>query len=121
MDIGLAAPIRGPMARKPELKAIAERSEALGFKHLCVPDHIIIPRSFAANYPYAADGRPTFPDAWLEQLTAMAWLAAVTESVRLITAQHRAPRGRSATFAASSAPVACCFGHHPSEPLPLHD
>lgn len=95
MEIGLGAPTRGNLAKKQELKTIAERSEALGFKYLWIPDHIIIPRSFAANYPYAADGRPVFSDVWLEQLTAMAWLAAVTENIRLVTSvmvvPHRNP------------------------------
>lgn len=95
MEIGHGAPTRGNLANKHELKRIAERSEELGFKYLWIPDHIVIPRSFAANYPYAADGRPTFADRWLEQLTAMAWLAAVTEEIRLVTSvmvvPHRSP------------------------------
>jgi probable F420-dependent oxidoreductase len=95
MDIGLGAPTRGDLASKHSLKAIAERGEALGFKYLWIPDHIVIPRRFAPNYPYAADGRPTFPEVWLEQLTAMAWLAAVTEEIRLVTSvmvvPHRNP------------------------------
>ncbi len=103
MDIGFGAPTRGDLASKRDMKTIAERGEALGFKYLWIPDHIVIPRSFAPLYPYAADGRPTFPEAWLEQLTAMAWLAAVTEDVRLLTSvmvvPHRNPVHTAKTLA----------------------
>jgi probable F420-dependent oxidoreductase len=95
MEIGLGAPTRGDFANKKGLEAVARRAEELGFKSLWIPDHIIIPSSFAPNYPYAADGRPTFPATWLEQLTAMAWLAGITENVRLVTSvmvvPHRNP------------------------------
>lgn len=103
MDFGFSVPTRGDLANKRDLKTVAERGEALDFKYLCVPDHIVIPRSFAPLYPYAADGRPTFPEAWLEQLTAMAWLAAVTEDVRLLTSvmvvPHRNPVHTAKTLA----------------------
>ena len=95
MEIGLGAPSRGDLADKRGMEAVARRAEELGFNSLWLPDHILIPSSFAPNYPYAADGRPTFPGRWLEQLTAMAWLAGVTSFVRLVTSvmvvPHRNP------------------------------
>ncbi len=95
MDYGFGIPTRGDFANKADLKAIAERGEALGFSYMSISDHIVVPRSFAPLYPYSEDGRPTFPEAWLEQLTAMAWLAAVTEEARLLTSvmvvPHRNP------------------------------
>lgn len=95
MDFGFGLPTRGDFGNRRDLMALARRGEELGFAYLCISDHIIIPKSFASIYPYAADGRPTFPDAWLEQLTAMAWLAAVTENARLLTSvmvvPHRSP------------------------------
>ncbi len=51
MAFGFGVPIRGDFANKRDLKSIAERGEALGFKYLCVSDHIVIPRSFAPLYP----------------------------------------------------------------------
>ena len=95
MEFGFGLPTRGPLANKDDLKAIAQRGEALGFQYLLISDHIVIPKSFAAVYPYSKDGKPIFGDEWLEQLTAMAWLAAVTEKARLITSvmvvPHRSP------------------------------
>jgi probable F420-dependent oxidoreductase len=95
MDFGFSIPTRGPMANRHDLKALAQKGEALGYEYLTVSDHIVIPKSFAPVYPYAADGKPTFPNAWLDQPTALAWLAAVTEKARLLTSvmvvPHRAP------------------------------
>ncbi|MDP6706691.1 MAG: LLM class flavin-dependent oxidoreductase, partial [Alphaproteobacteria bacterium] len=103
MDFGFGIPTRGDYANRQDLKAIAERGEKHGFKYMSVSDHIVIPRSFAPLYPYAQDGRPTFAEAWLEQLTAMAWLAAVTEEARLLTSvmvvPHRNPVHTAKTIA----------------------
>jgi probable F420-dependent oxidoreductase len=94
MLIGLGAPTRGNLANKSDLQRVVERAEALGFQSLWIPDHIVIPSSFAPNYPYAADGRPTFPAVWLEQLTAMAWLAGITENMKLVTSVMVVPHRR---------------------------
>ena len=94
MDIGLGAPTRGSLANKRDLKRVVERAETLGFNSVWIPDHIVIPSSFAPNYPYAADGRPTFPSIWLEQLTAMAWLAGITENIQLVTSVMVVPHRR---------------------------
>ncbi len=95
MEFGFGMPTRGPMATQRELKALARKGEEMGYEYLTVSDHIVIPKSFAHVYPYAADGKPTFPDLWLDQPTALAWLAAVTTRVRLLTSvmvvPHRAP------------------------------
>jgi len=77
------------------MTTLAQKGEALGFASMTIPDHIVIPKSFAHVYPYAAGGKPTFPDAWLDQPTAIAWLAAVTTSIKLMTSvmvvPHRSP------------------------------
>ena len=95
MDFGFGLPTRGDFGNRRDLMALARRGEELGFAYLCISDHIVIPKGVASIYPYAADGRPSFPGAWLEQLTALAWLAAVTEKARLLTSimvvPHRSP------------------------------
>ncbi|MCP5151461.1 MAG: LLM class F420-dependent oxidoreductase [Ectothiorhodospiraceae bacterium] len=97
MEYGLGIPSRGPMASAEAIATIARRAEALGFTHLAVSDHIIVPRSIASRYPYSGDGQ--WPGKTggecLEQLTLLAWLAAVTEKARLLPSvmvvPHRAP------------------------------
>ena len=95
MDYGFALPTRGPLANKHDLGTIAARGEALGFAYFTVSDHIVMPKTIAPEYPYAKDGRMVAPGDWLEQLTVLAWLAAVTEKARLLTSvmvvPHRNP------------------------------
>jgi len=87
MDIGISIPARGPMANAECIRGLAEGAERLGYRHLAVPDHIVVPRRIASIYPYSASGE--FPGASggdaLEQLTLLAWLAAATRTVKLLT------------------------------------
>lgn len=95
MNFGFALPTRGPLANKADLAAIVRRGEELGFTTFTVSDHIVIPKSIAPEYPYAKDGRLVTTDDWLEQLTVLAWLAAVSDKARLLTSvmvvPHRNP------------------------------
>jgi probable F420-dependent oxidoreductase len=88
MDVGLTIPTRGPLATPATIRAMAERAEKLGFVHLSLSDHLVVPRSIDSRYPYSASG--VWPGAasgdCFEQFTELAWLAAITEKVRLITA-----------------------------------
>lgn len=60
--------------------------EERGFYSLWVPEHVIFFRDYASRYPYSADGKiPGNPDGVMEPLTALAFVAAHTERVRLGT------------------------------------
>ncbi len=87
MDFGYNLPTRGPAATRDGLTRLARKADDLGYAYLAVPDHIVFPRSIDSEYPYDATGR--FPGdgsgAFLEQLTQIAFLAAVTEKVRFVT------------------------------------
>lgn len=97
MEFGFSIPTRGPLSETGNLLALAKRGEELGFAHVAIPDHIIIPRQIDSPYPYnkerkmvgAADGD------CLEQLIVMAYLAAATSRIRLLTSvmvvPHRNP------------------------------
>jgi probable F420-dependent oxidoreductase len=97
MDYGFNIPPRGPLATRDNILALAKRGEELGFAYLAIPDHIVIPRRIDSPYPYntarkmagAADGD------CLEQLALMAYLAAATDKIRLLTSvmvvPHRSP------------------------------
>lgn len=95
MDFGFHVPTRGPLANQDGLRAIVTRGEELGFRYFCVSDHIVIPKSIAPRYPYSQHGMPSFTGECLEQLTLLAWLAAVTREARLLTSvmvvPHRNP------------------------------
>jgi probable F420-dependent oxidoreductase len=86
---GAVIPTRGPLATRDGLLAIVKRAEMLGFDFVSVPDHIVIPRRIASQYPYSESG--AYPgekderDQCLEQLTALTFLAGVTSRLGLLT------------------------------------
>ena len=84
MKIGLGIPQTGPLAKRASLDAWIERVEGLGFSYLTVSDHIVIPRSFASSYPYSETGEVSGWGACVDQFTYLAYLAAITKTVRLV-------------------------------------
>src|ERR1700755_2205047 len=96
MLIGFNAPTAGPLAAADKLAKIVVGGEALGFDYATFSDHVVIPTSIAAEYPYSASGE--FPAGTRgerhEQLTEIAWIAAKTTRLRLVTSvmvvAHRA-------------------------------
>ena len=97
MDFGFSIPTRGALATQQAVLALAQHGEQLGFGHLAVPDHIIIPRSIASPYPYNAAGKMigAADGDCLEQFAVLAYLAAATSKIRLLTSvmvvPHRPP------------------------------
>jgi probable F420-dependent oxidoreductase len=103
MDYGFSIPTRGPLANRDSVIALAKRGEELGFNYLAIPDHVVIPRKIASPYPYntqrkmvgAADGD------CLEQVVLMAYVAAATSRIRLLTSIMVVPH-RAAVFTAKA-------------------
>ena len=103
MDYGFSIPTRGALANRDGVLTLAKRGEELGFSYLAIPDHIVIPRRIASPYPYntqrkmvgASDGD------CLEQLILMAYLAAATSKIRLLTSIMVVPH-RPAMFTAKA-------------------
>src|ERR1700730_16786424 len=87
MQIGFNAPTAGPLAVADKLAKIVVGGEALGFDYATFSDHVVIPTSIAAEYPYSASGE--FPAGTRgerhEQLTEIAWIAAKTTRLPLVT------------------------------------
>jgi probable F420-dependent oxidoreductase len=85
MRYGFYLPTRGRTAIADDLETLVRRGEALGFTSVMIADHIVFPSVVTSKYPYTVDG--VFPgqgDA-LEQLALMAFVAGVTERLRLVT------------------------------------
>lgn len=97
MELGFNLPARGPLATPEGIAEMARAGEAHGFGCLALPDHIVIPNDIESRYPYSGTG--AFPGQasgdCLEQLTTLAWVAAITSSARLLTSvmvvPHRNP------------------------------
>ena len=95
MRYGFYLPTRGQTATPEALQALVERAEALGFDSVVIADHLVFPVDIHSKYPYTVGGVfPGHGDA-LDQLTLMAYIAAKTTSLRLITSvmilPHRNP------------------------------
>src|ERR1700758_2788068 len=87
MLIGFNAPTAGPLSAADNLAKIVVGAEAMGFDYATFSDHVVIPTSIAAEYPYSASGE--FPAGTRgerhEQLTEVTWIAAKTTRLRLVT------------------------------------
>jgi probable F420-dependent oxidoreductase len=85
MKIGVQSAFSG--ATPPSLIAETGRvAEGHGFHSLWLPEHVLFFREYASRYPYAEDGRiPGDPDGVMEPLTALSFVAAHTERIRLGT------------------------------------
>ncbi len=97
MKYGFSVPTRGPLAKADSLLALARHAEEMGFDFIGVSDHIIIPADIRSRYPYSLSGEfaGADPGECLEQLTLIAFLAAATSKIRLLTTvtvlPHRNP------------------------------
>lgn len=97
MQIGFNAPAGGPLAAPDQLAPLCEGAEALGMDYATFSDHVVIPKDISTRYPYSDTGE--FPagaaGARHEQLTEVAWVAARTSRLRLVTSvmvvPHRPP------------------------------
>jgi len=87
MRIGLFTPLGNPFATPDYLRALGPAAEERGFHSLWVAEHVVLFDQYASKYPYAADGRiPAAGESGiLEPFTALSFLAATTETIRLGT------------------------------------
>src|SRR5882672_4371562 len=85
MRYGFYLPTRGQTATPEALERLVQRGEALGFASVMIADHLVFPVEIKSRYPYTVSG--VFPgqgDA-LDQLSLMAFVAAKTSRLRLVT------------------------------------
>ena len=97
MDFGLHLGTRGVGATPDGLQAIAKKTEEIGFAYLGFPDHVVIPNLVDSKYPYNKEGQwpAQATGTCLEQMMTIAYVAAVTTNIRLLSSvmvlPHRAP------------------------------
>jgi probable F420-dependent oxidoreductase len=88
MDVGLFVPVSAFNATPGFLRTLGSAAEKRGFESIWVPEHVVLFDDYESQYPYSPDGR--FPGGGdtglLEPLTALTYLAAVTDRVLLGTA-----------------------------------
>ena len=87
MEVGAFVPLGSYNARGEFLRSLGPALEERGFESVWVAEHVVLFDEYESQYPYAESGR--FPggsdSGMLEPLTALAYLAAVTDRLRLGT------------------------------------
>jgi len=78
---------RGVLAGREAITTLAKRAEALDYDSVWVTDRLLIPVQSRSAYPYSPTGAfPLGPDEpWLEPLTAVTYLATITERINVGT------------------------------------
>jgi probable F420-dependent oxidoreductase len=85
MRYGFYLPTRGATATPEALETLVTRGEALGFSSIVIADHVVFPVAIKSRYPYTVSGAfPGQGDA-LEQLPLMAFVAAKSRTLRLVS------------------------------------
>jgi probable F420-dependent oxidoreductase len=86
--IGAKVPNTGSLPAERGIGAMAAELEEAGFDSLWVSDHIAMPAVIESRYPFAADGRATFPGdtPFIDAMVALAAIAGATRWVALGTA-----------------------------------
>ena len=87
MDFGITFGPRGATGTPEGLAARAQQADRLGFAYVGIPDHVVFPRETNSRYPYSANGaHPSKTSGTcLEQMTVLAYIAALTRNVRLLS------------------------------------
>ena len=87
MDFGLQILSRDVATEPGGLKRLATAAERLGYAYLGISDHIVIAKAIDSTYPYSETGKwaAAGDGLCLDQLTCLAYAAAVTEKIRLLT------------------------------------
>ena len=87
MKVGAFVPLGSLNANAEFLRTLGPALEERGFESVWVAEHVVLFDEYDSEYPYADNGR--FPGGGdtglLEPLTALAYLAAVTDTIRLGT------------------------------------
>jgi probable F420-dependent oxidoreductase len=97
VDYGVFLPVSGAASTRAGLRHAAETAERLGFSTVWAADRIIIPWNIETDYAYSWSGSFIVPPEkpFLESMTALAFLAGATESIRLgvsvLVAPYRDP------------------------------
>ncbi|HEY1301560.1 MAG TPA: TIGR03619 family F420-dependent LLM class oxidoreductase [Stellaceae bacterium] len=88
MQFGFNLPISGPLADPATVARIAREGEAMGYAYLTLTDHIVLPNRKVPGYPYSETGEffGEGPERRHDQLTAAAFVAAKTRTIRLVLA-----------------------------------
>jgi len=107
MRIGVKVPNSGPLPERLGIGAMAAELESAGFESLWVSDHVVLPEEIGSRYPFAEDGRATWPTdtPYFDAMIALALLAEATERATIGTAVLVLPLRAPVLFAKQAASI----------------
>jgi probable F420-dependent oxidoreductase len=107
MKIGAKLPHSGELALRRGPAELARELEEAGFDSIWVSDHIVFPVETESRYPFAADGRPTWPfdTPYLEPMVVLGAVAASTRRVAIGTSVTIAPMRNPVLLAKQAATI----------------
>src|SRR4026208_403392 len=85
MQYGFYLPTRGQTTTPDDVDTLVQHGEAHGFHSVMIADHIVFPTDIHSRYPYTVSGAFPGQGAAMEQRTLMAFVAAKTTTLRLVT------------------------------------
>jgi len=102
--LGAKVPNSGPVFRLGAAR-MAARLESAGFDSIWTSDHVVFPHEVRSRYPFAADGRVTWPlDAdYLEPVVALSAMTSTTSKAELGTSVLILPMRNPIMFAKQAA------------------
>ena len=105
MRIGALVPNSGRWPLELGIPRMAATLEEAGFDSLWVSDHIVLPQEIVSRYPFADDGRATWPTdtPYFDALIAMALIAGATSRATIGTAVLVLPLRHPIVFAKQAA------------------
>ncbi|MSP68472.1 MAG: LLM class F420-dependent oxidoreductase [Alphaproteobacteria bacterium] len=110
MKFGFVLPNRGPLAAPEAMIQLAHAGEELGFAYAAVGDHVMVPRAVASRYPYSETGDFGQSGECYDQLALLAFVAAQTRRVRLLTSVMVVPHRQPVTAAKTIATIDALSG-----------
>ena len=86
MKFGTIVPMIGATAGSDGLDAVCDKAEEVGLDSLWVVDHVMLPHSISAKYPYNLTGEWMLGTGqWWDAFSVLSYVAARTETVELGT------------------------------------
>ncbi|HLZ95195.1 MAG TPA: TIGR03619 family F420-dependent LLM class oxidoreductase [Candidatus Dormibacteraeota bacterium] len=110
--IGAKLPHSGELAMRVGPARMAADLDEAGFDSIWVSDHVVFPYETTSRYPFAANGRPTWPfsDPYLEPLIVLGAVAAATSRAALGTSVLIAPMRNPVLMAKQAATIDALSG-----------
>jgi probable F420-dependent oxidoreductase len=112
MLVGALVPNSGPLPLERGIANMAVAAEDAGFDSLWVSDHVVLPTVMESRYPFAADGRATWPSTtpYVDALVALAVMAGATRRAALGTSVLVLPLRHPVVLAKQAASIDVASG-----------